>query len=134
MVPADLKEQLADDIEKGFILRPRGKSDSDRCLELYTKADWDELMNRMRLNMKRNDEQQRLAIMRFNDGAKYIKIDSNGRLQIPKELMDKVAFDKEVVITQELVNMVIWDKDLYQKRLVGMDDQLYESILDDLMK
>ena len=134
LLPSDFKEQLGEDLEKGFILRPREVKDSVECLEFYTKADWDEQLERMRSKMDRSNPLHRNAIMRYNDGAKYVKIDASGRLQIPKELMVKALFYKEVVITTELVNMVIWDKNRYQQTIGSMSDETFNDIINELIK
>ena len=51
-----------------------------------------------------------MLIRRFNAGARMVKVDANGRLQIPKDLVEKTGLVKEVVMTSLISRMQIWDR------------------------
>ena len=53
-----------------------------------------------------------MLIRRFNAGARMVKVDANGRLQIPKDLIEKTNLVKEVVMTSVIDRMQIWDRSL----------------------
>lgn len=44
-----------------------------------------------------------------------VKVDASGRLQIPKDLMEKGGLVKEVVMTALTDRMQIWDKTLSEQ-------------------
>ena len=120
MLPADFREQLGSQTEEDFILRPGLHG---TYLELYTVTDW----NRIRdILMKVNTfDRKKLDIMRkYLDGVKRVKLDASGRLQIPKELLERSELNKDVVIDSMISNMEIWDKAKYDERVnaISPDD------------
>ncbi|MBZ0242909.1 MAG: hypothetical protein K8F24_06830 [Bacteroidales bacterium] len=124
MLPADFKEQLGDLAGEGFVLRPGLFS---KCLELYTMSDWVQTQNKLRsLNqfVRSNVE----FVRRYNAGAKMVKIDGSGRLQIPKNLIESGGLQKEVVLTSLTDKMELWDKASYVDEIDRMDEDEFERV------
>jgi MraZ protein len=46
-----------------------------------------------------------------------VEIDANGRLLIPRNLMEVAGMKKEVVLSSAINIIEIWDKDAYEKVL-----------------
>ena len=94
MMPVAIKKQLNPILSKGFVIK---RAVFSNCLELYPIDEWNVLMEKVnslnRFNKKNND-----FIRRFTAGVRAIKIDSSGRLLIPKNLTNYVNIKKEVVI------------------------------------
>ena len=128
MLPSEFKEQMGAQAEEGFVLRP-GLFESSRCLDLYTRKDWDELQDKLRTSLNLFDEEDIATIRFFNSGARFAKLDANGRLQIPKDLMDKGIITKEVVIESVANKMEIWDKELYEQSVSSIDNKKVLQIL-----
>lgn len=127
MLPVDFKEQLGAIIDQGFVLRPGLFS---KCLELYTMNDWLETQNKLKglsQFVKTNVDLMR----KYNAGAKLVKLDSTGRLLIPKHLLDESGFQKEVVIVSLPGYMEIWDKALYKEKLAELDQVTLEELLEE---
>lgn len=117
MLPANFREQLGSQAEEDFILRPGLHG---TYLELYTISDW----NRRRdiLMQVNTFDRRKLDIMRkYLDGVKRVKLDASGRLQIPKELLERSELAKDVVIDSMFTNMEIWDKTKYEERVNAID-------------
>lgn len=74
-------------------------------------------------------------VRNFVAGMKEVSIDADsGRLQIPKNLVDFAAIEKEVVLNAVFDKIEIWNKDMYEKVLAeGEKDyaDLAEEIFDD---
>jgi MraZ protein len=124
MLPADFKEQLGDLAGEGFVLRPGLFS---KCLELYTMSDWVQTQDKLRsLNqfVRSNVE----LVRKYNAGAKMVKVDGSGRLQIPKNLIDSGGLQKEVVLTSLTVKMELWDKASYDEEINRMDEDAFEKL------
>lgn len=131
MMPSEFKEQLGNQVDDGFVMRP---GLFDKCLELYTRKDWDEVQEKFHNSLNPFNPQHAAAMRKFNAGARFAKLDANGRLQIPKELMDKGYFVKDIVISSVTTKMEIWDKALYEEALNAIDDEAYLQILKDNIK
>ena len=113
MIPVAIKKQLNPIISKGFVIK---RAVFNNCLELYPIDEWSELMKKInslnRFNKKNNN-----FIRRFTAGVRKIKIDSSGRLLIPKTLIGYVDIKKEIVISSTVNILEIWDKNNYEKAI-----------------
>uniref|UniRef100_UPI0039A68A74 division/cell wall cluster transcriptional repressor MraZ n=1 Tax=Ornithobacterium rhinotracheale TaxID=28251 RepID=UPI0039A68A74 len=112
-LPMDLRKQLEDVLEKGFILK---RSVFKPCLELHPIDEWNRVMEKMgKLNpfVKKNSD----FIRRFTAGAKLVELDSNGRLQIAKDLVNYAKIEKNVVLSSYIYIIEIWNKDLYEAEI-----------------
>ena len=125
MLPADFRAELGSQVEEDFILRP-GLHGS--YLELYTISDWN---SRKEILMKVNTfDRRKLDIIRkYLDGVRRVKLDATGRLQIPKDLLERSGMTKEVVINSLFSNMEIWDSAAYHERVDGISsDELSDGV------
>ena len=124
MVPADCKDQLGDLANDGFVLRPGLFS---KCLELYTMSDWMRTQDKLKsLNqfVRSNVE----LVRKYNAGAKMVRLDSTGRMLIPKNLIDEGGLQKEVILTSLTVKMELWDADAYQTEINRIDENEFETL------
>lgn len=125
MLPADFREQLGSQAEEDFILRPGLHG---TYLELYTASDW----NRRKdiLTKVNTFDRKKLEIMRkYLDGVRRVKLDASGRLQIPKDLLDRSELCKDIVITSMFTNMEIWDKAKYEEHVNAISsDELAQGV------
>ena len=132
LVPSDFKEQLGDEVEEGFVLRPGLHA---HCLELYTKKDWTAVQDQLRAKFSQFIEKQEIVLRKYNSGANFVKLDGSGRLQIPKDMIDKASRVKDLVITAVTTKMEIWDKDLYEQSINNdLDDEEFFKILSENIK
>ncbi|HAT67595.1 MAG TPA: division/cell wall cluster transcriptional repressor MraZ [Flavobacteriaceae bacterium] len=113
MVPADLKKQLATVAPSGFVIK---RAVFQPCLELYPMEEWQQLMQKVsglnRFNRKNND-----FIRRFTAGVRTVEMDTAGRLNIPRDLMDFAGIHKEIVVSSAISIVEIWDATKYEKAI-----------------
>ena len=131
MIPSDFKEQMGAQAEEGFVLRP---GSNKKCLELFTRKDWDDVQEKFRTSLSPFNPQHEAVIRKYNAGARFAKLDANGRLQIPKELVDQGFVTKDVIITSVTTKMEIWDKNLYDQAINTLDDEEFFNILSENIK
>ncbi len=131
MMPSEFKEQLGEQAEEGFVLRP---GLFDRCLELFTRKDWDDVQDKLRTSLSQFNPEHAAVIRKYNAGARFVKLDATGRLQIPKELIEKGALVKDVIISSVTTKMEIWDKSLYEATVSDIDNASFLQILKDNIK
>ena len=131
MLPSEFKEQLGEQVEEGFVLRP-GLFENDH-LELFTRQDWDFEQEKMRVQLSRFNKKHEAALRRYNEGVRFAKLDASGRLQIPKDLIETGRLEKDIIITSVTTKMEIWDKSLYEKSIVtSLTDDEFFSILENI--
>ena len=118
LIPSAFKKQLAAVINKGFVLK---RAVFQSCLELYPISEWEELISKVnslnRFKRKNND-----FIRRFTAGVKFIELDNNGRLLIPKDLIEFSNIKREIVLSSSVNIIEIWDKDSYESSIVDSRD------------
>jgi len=118
LIPSAFKKQLAAVINKGFVLK---RAVFQSCLELYPISEWEELISKVnslnRFKKKNND-----FIRRFTAGVKFIELDNNGRLLIPKDLIEFSNIKREIVLSSSVNIIEIWDKDSYESSIIDSRD------------
>ena len=80
------------------------------------------------------DEEGIKALRFLNEGVRYVKLDASGRLQIPKDLIEKGSLVKDLVITSVTTKMEIWDKNLYEQSIDELDDEEFFNLLGENIK
>ena len=128
LIPSALKKQLSPVIQKGFVLK---RAVFQNCLELYPLDQWEELIKKVnslnRFKKKNND-----FIRRFTAGVKFIELDGNGRLLIPKDLIEFSNINREVTLSTSVNIIEIWDKSSYEKAIADSRNefaQLAEEVM-----
>ena len=130
LFPSEFKEQFGDQVNEGFVLHP---APYVKCLELYTVKDWYALLERLSSQLSQFKRKQEAVMRRYDSGSRFVKLDGSGRLQIPKDLIEKGFLEKEVVITSVMTKMEIWNKDLYEEALANeLSDEEFFDILENL--
>ena len=130
LIPSAFKKQLTPVIAKGFVLK---RAVFQNCLELYPLEEWEDLIKKVnslnRFKKKNND-----FIRRFTAGVKFIELDNNGRLLIPKDLIEFSNINREVTLSSSVNIIEIWDKVSYEKSIVDSRDdfaKLAEEVMGD---
>ena len=128
LLPSEFKEQMGEQAEEGFVLRP-SLFENSTCLDLFTRRDWDEHQEYLRSKLSIYDEDDSKTMRFLNDGVRFVKLDASGRLQIPKDLMERGGLVKEVVVEALANKMEIWDKARYAESVSAIDKKKILEIL-----
>ena len=117
-------------MSKGFVLK---RAVFQNCLELYPINEWEELIKRVnslnRFKKKNND-----FIRRFTAGVKFIEVDNNNRILIPKDLIEFSNIKRDIVFSSSVNIIEIWDKDKYENAIVDSREdfaKLAEEVMGD---
>lgn len=110
MFPIDLRKQLEELFEKGFVIN---RNLHQKCLVLYPLVEWEKLNKKLsKLNrlIKAND----VFVRKFTGGATTAEADNSGRLLLPKSLTDyaEIKADLKVLGSNNVIEL--WDKKLYE--------------------
>ncbi|MDO5341078.1 MAG: division/cell wall cluster transcriptional repressor MraZ [Bacteroidia bacterium] len=127
LLPSSFKEQLGTALDDGFVLRP---GLYEPCLDMFGMDDWRKLQER--LGKMNSFKKETLIIQRrINAGARLVKIDGSGRLQIPKDLLEKCGMVKDVVISSLTDRMQIWGSEQLEKSNAEVSDEDFMKMLED---
>ncbi|MCQ2306264.1 MAG: hypothetical protein MJ000_01700 [Bacteroidales bacterium] len=127
LLPSSFKEQLGTALDDGFVLRP---GLYEPCLDMFGMDDWRKLQER--LGKMNSFKKETLIIQRrINAGARLVKIDGSGRLQIPKDLLEKCGMVKDVVISSLTDRMQIWGQEQLEKSNAEVSDEDFMKMVDE---
>ncbi len=109
MVPAQLRKQLPAEMQDRFVLN-RGL---DNCVAMRPYPLFIKESNRIN-KMNRAKKQIREYQRFFANGATDLTLDSAGRLNLPKHLMEWASIGREIVISTYGQNIEIWARDKFK--------------------
>ncbi len=128
LLPAGFKKQLPEDANSLFVIN-RG---FEKCLTLYPIQSWEPIFSEI---SKLNDFNPKVREFRryFLNGAIQVELDSAGRMNIPKNLMEYAGLEKDVVLVAAVNKIEIWDKRKYTEFFETFSPDNYSSLADEVM-
>lgn len=112
LLPVALKNQLIASLNEGFVVK---QSIFSKCLELYPRSNWNELIRKITSKLNRFKKEDNDFIRAYNAGLKQLEIDSTGRLLIPRDLAVFADITGDVVVAAKMDCIEIWDKAKYDE-------------------
>ncbi len=113
-LPAKVKAALPDVANQELVLR-RG---FESCLILYPMIEYKKIINRVRSLSEFNEEYRRFQRSFFRGNAE-VELDSAGRINIQKRMLEYADLTKEVVLVGLGNRVEIWNPDLYEENLIN---------------
>ncbi len=135
LFPAGFKKQMPEkgkDVSKSvdgqFVLN-RG---FEKCLTLYPMHAWQPIFDRI---TELNDFDPKVRAFRryFLNGAVTLRLDSAGRLLIPKNLCDYAGLGKQIVLASAVNKIEIWDKQQYQQFFASYSPESFSELASQVM-
>ena len=125
-IPAKHRKSLGSTNSKTFIIT-RG---FDECLFLYPLDEWKIVENQLSSlsSIKGKHRNFIRAIVRY---ANYVKYDSQGRIQIPENLLEFSNIKKDVLVIGMIRKIELWDKqtlDRYEKSNRTLTDNDFDDL------
>lgn len=120
-----IPNKVRDDLGENFIVT-RGL---DGCLFLYPKIEWDNVIAKYKEIPDTKNKRQFMRI--FLSGATICEYDKQGRINIPKPLVEYAKLIKDCIIIGVDEKLEIWSKDCWEKFISENEDSL-SDIADDL--
>lgn len=127
IIPAALKKQLPPEAEDKFVIN-RG---FEKCLVLYPRNEWkiisDEI-NQLNLYNKKNRD----FVRYFFRGATELALDNNGRILVPKSLLDYAGINKDIVLFAYSNRIEMWAKEAYDN-LLSDEPEDFATLAEEVM-
>lgn len=127
ILPSKLRLQIPDKDAKSMVIN-RG---FEKCLVLYTSADWTMETEKLRILNDFNRDARKF-IRQFNNGANLVTIDANNRINVPNNLIEYASLKNEVVISCYNHKIELWDKKHYDEEL-KFDGNEFSKMAEELM-
>lgn len=108
LLPSSFRKQLPDGSGERFVIN-RG---FEQCLTLYPMDSWNEIAEKVH---KLNDFNPKVREFKrlYLNGATLVDVDTAGRVNVPKQLLEHAGIKKEMVFTAQGSKVELWDKDTY---------------------
>lgn len=126
--PSAFKKQLKDFVHEGFVLK---RDIFEKCLILYPMREWERQNKIIRSRTNPYNREHGKFLRMFYSGTAEVNLDANGRLLIPKRLLDYADINADIVLAGHYGKIEMWSEQLYQS-VSKADDEfalLAEKIL-----
>ncbi len=120
VLPSLFKKAMNAMEESRFVVR---KDLFDECLILSPYPEWEEEMNEIRSRVNMYNRAENKFYRQYFRGAAELSFDANGRILIPKRLLEKIGVPKEMVLVGVDKKIELWSKSVYES------DELSEAEL-----
>ncbi len=108
-LPAKFRQAFAD----GCVVT-RGM---DRCLYVYSRDDWESLVQTRFAELDPLSREGRLMQRFFFSGATEAEPDKQGRIMLPPALLEHAGLDRDVVVAGIYDHLEIWDRAAWRAQL-----------------
>jgi len=112
-LPAKFRQAFAD----GLVVT-RGL---DGCLYAFRRPDWDRLVESRLATLDPLSPEGRRLERFFYSGASEAELDKQGRVMLPKELLEHAKLGREVVVAGVNERLEIWDRAAWRKELAEVE-------------
>jgi len=112
-VPAKMREIFGESFVAAVVMEP--------CVCLYTLDGWNAMLEKLE-ELPMTKSRQLLRYLSSN--AADVQVDSQGRILLPKHLIEHAKLEKEALIIGAGANRAeIWNPALYEQTVGGMSDE-----------
>ena len=112
-LPAKFRQAFAD----GIVVT-RGL---DGCLYGFRRPDWDRLVQSRLATLDPLSPEGRRLERFFYSGASETELDKQGRVMVPRELIEHAKLGREVVVAGVNDRLEIWDRAAWRKELAEVE-------------
>ena len=126
--PSAFKKQVRSASGDRFVVK---KDIFEKCLVLYPMEEWERQNEIIRKKLNPYNKEHNKFLRNFYKGTAELALDGNGRLLIPKRLLDQVEISREVIMAGQDGKIEIWAKHLYERIDESEEDfaELAEKIM-----
>jgi MraZ protein len=93
----------------------------DGCLYAFRRADWDRLVESRLATLDPLSPEGRRLERFFYSGASETELDKQGRVMVPRELIEHAKLGREVVVAGVNDRLEIWDRAAWRKELAEVE-------------
>lgn len=127
LFPAGLKKQLEAD-GNCFVIK---KDLFEQCLVMYTSKEWERQNEIIRSQINPFNKEHNRFLRGFYRGTAEIELDNNGRLLLPKRLLDEAGIDKDIVLSGQDTKIELWSESKYNA--MAEDENEFAALAEKIM-
>ena len=119
MVPVSFRKVMAEMQQETFVVRRNVFEDS---LDMYPYKEWEALVESLRARLNLFDRRHAAFMRELYRGVQEVEMDANGRILLPKRMLEEVGIDKELVLAGQDAKIEIWDVKKYDNMKMGGEE------------
>lgn len=127
-VPSAFRKLMQTASQDRFVVR---KNIYEKCLDLYPMQEWERQLENIRRSINPYNRRHAGFLREFHRGTAEVQVDSNGRILIPRRLLDYAMLEKEVVFAGQDGKIEIWSQSEYDS--VEVDQEAFMKLADDVL-
>ena len=104
-MPAGFRRILQQSGQQTLVVR---KDYFEDCLVVSPASRWEEEIARVRARLNRFDGNQQMVYRKLVSEAQEVQLDSNGRILLPKQMLERVGIDQDVLFVGMEQTIEIW--------------------------
>ena len=130
VVPASFRRVMESSAETVFVLR---RNIFGQCVDMYPKSEWERMIADVRTKLNLFNPKHVAFMREFCRGMQEVELDANGRILLPRRMLEEVGIDKEIVLAAQDRIIQIWDAKAYGEVALGGEElgTLAEEIFQD---
>lgn len=125
-IPSKLRRRVVT-TKKRTVVVTRG---FDRCLSIYSLKVWKQFEKKL-LALPQSKRKNRFIVRYFLENKEEVDVDSQGRIKIPKHLLEYAGIKGDVLVAGVLDRIELWEPEVHKKEIEGMEsikDEILESL------
>ena len=119
VVPASFRRVMEASGQMMFVLR---KNVFEACIDMYPYDEWEKRISRLRSELNLLNRKHAIFLREFCRGTQEGEMDANGRVLLPRRMLEEVGIDKELVFAAQDSMIQIWDTKAYEAVAVEGED------------
>jgi MraZ protein len=120
-IPAEFRKKLPPEAEDTFVVL-RGL---DGCLTAYPQHVWAEIAKKM-MRLPPTEQKSRIFVRSMLSQAAEVKLDRQGRVLMPRKLLDRVGIKDAMIIIGALDKLEIWEPGVWSRYIEEAEPVLEE--------
>jgi len=104
-MPAGFRRILQQSGQQTLVVR---KDYFEDCLVVYPSSRWEEEVASVRARLNRFDGNQQMVYRKLVSEAQEVQLDGSGRILLPKQMLERVGIDQDVLFVGMEQTIEIW--------------------------
>lgn len=128
VVPSSFRKGMMTAGQTVFVLR---KNIFESCIDMYPYNEWELLVAGLGSRLSSFDRKHAAFLRELYRGAQEVEMDGNGRILIPRRLLEDIGVDREMILVGQNAKIEIWESGRYERSTVGGEgfEQLTREVL-----
>lgn len=129
VVPASFRKVMEANQQTLFVLR---KNVFEACIDMYPHCEWEAMATKLRGELNFFDRKHVAFWREFHRGTQEVEMDGNGRILLPRRMLEEAGVDKDMIFAAQGSVVQIWDPQMYEA--VAFDGDALGRIAEEIFK